>query len=607
MKNQSNASRREGDVLNRMEIRLDTAPDALSMVSLDSIRRLRIRRVPALEQGSYRVRAVLSKAEHDVRESYWLGRHEEEREIDAPLVQYRVRGVSSQGASSKWVYSNLMTDEGEDILFQLLSDLADTLDWMDDPSIEYMMNKFLEELYKNDWLDRGATPERQYEMQERVEQAVSEIVTLFGDHTRAFREIVRAEPEELALLFKAYGVQDVNGNQIKDELFQVFYAYLEDQVDWANGDTAPEAYGEGENPFAVLSEVFELKALMEVARESWNMFPEDHVHFRFRDLVNLTRDPVVNEKFAVGRAEKTLNTFLFSLSVLWALPEDRLSMDLANLVEDIVEMQVDEHQMIIERDGATDALLAEVMRLVFEQTGQENDLDVDLTAYWLMRMTEEGLRIHVDTDRHERVTSRIDERVRHKEDERTLFDELIETDVSEQVSLERDGNVWNLERSVVGFLERVLRESGASPTRRERKAAGAREYSQLLAWPRKRTAEQVQAKIGDSVQLGFARRLVAVEEPTIGLIEQTLNRWGLKLLPTENVGIGTEEGRELLYSSSIGSTDRNRTIDRKQETEYAFNGHERFRQEEKEQQQYSFDEIDERYGLGYIQVGSTTI
>lgn len=225
----------------------------------------------------------------------------------------------------------------------------------------------------------------------------------------------------------------------------------------------------------------------------------------------------------------------------------------------------------------------------------------------MMRMTEEGLRIHVDAERHDRVQTRIGERFSRQDTERTLFDEMVETDISETVSVEQDGNVWNLERSVVGFLERVIRESNATFSKRERKGTSAREYAQLLSWPRHRTAEQVKAKIGDSVQVGFARRLIAIDDATVGLIEHTLNRWGLKLMSHEHVGIGTEEGRHLLYSSSVSSAAGMSSLDRKQESDYDFNGRERFRQEEKEQLQHSFDELDDRYGLGKVQVGSTTI
>lgn len=607
MNHQPRAIRREGDTLNRMEIRLDSAPDALSVATLDSIRRLRVRSVDGLEKADYRVRAVLKKSLDDVRESYWLGHHTAEQEVDAPLVQYRVRGVSDKGMSGKWVYSNLMTEEGEDLLFQLLSDLADTLDWMDDPSIEYMMSKFLEELYKNDWLDRGATPERQYENQERVKQAIEEIVELFGSHTRAFREIVRSEPKELALLFKVHGAKDLSNNQIKDELFHVFQGFLEDQIDWMSQHEAPQAWGEGENPFAVLSEVFGLDVLSESTKESWNLFPEEHVHFRFRDIVNLSRDPVVNERFAVGQAEKTLNTFLFSLSVLWALPEDRLSMDLANLVEDVVEMEKEEHQMIIERDGHTDALLSEVLHLVFEQTGQENDLDVDLASFWLMRMTEEGLRIHVDPDRHERVVTGVNERLKSEQTGWDLFEESLSSGVTEKVTSQTDGREWNLERSVVGFLERVLRESDARPARRESKRAGAREYSQLLAWPRVRTSEAVRGKVDDSVRVGFSRRLVTIDDTTVGLIENTLNKWGLRLIQREQAKVGSEESREVEYSIGVGSTEANQKKDRLQEADFHFNGMERFRQEEQETQQFSFEELDERFGLGGIEIGETNI
>lgn len=607
MKNQPRALRREGDTLNRMEIRLNVAPDALSVVSLDSIRRLRVRKVPSLEVGDYRVRAVLSSAEHDVRESYWLGRHGEEREVDAPLVQYRVRGVSSQGSSSKWVYSNLMTDEGEDLLFQLLSDLADTLDWMDDESIDFMMNKFLEELYKSNWIDQGATPERQYLLDERVKQAISEITELFGGHAREFREVVRTEPRELALLFKTYGVSDVSAEKIKDELFQVFYGFLEDQIDWLSEEAAPEAFGSGSNPFAVLSEVFDLQVLSEVARESWNLFPEDHVHFQFRDLVSLSRDPVIHDRFAVGQVEQTLNTFLFSLSVLWALPEDRLSMDLANLVEDIAELQTDEHQVVLEIGGNTNALLSEILQLVFEQAGQENDLDVELASYWLMRMTEEGLRLHVDTERHERVVSGISEQVKKEETEWTIFDEMVSQQVEEAVEFSQDEQEWNVERSVVGFLERVLRESTSGTSKLESKRMRTRDYSQLLAWPRERTAEAVQTKIGDSIKFGFSRRIKSVDDATVGLMEHTLNRWGLKLVTGERTGVMAQENREIQFASSLDSRARNRVFDREQETQLDFVGRDQFKPEEKERQQFSFDEMDDRYGLGNIRLGSTTI
>lgn len=607
MNQQPHAFRREGDTLNRMEIRLDNAPDALSVATLDSIRRLRVRSVQDLQQADYRVRAVLKNPLNDVRESYWLGHHTDEQEADAPLVQYRVRGVSGAGMSGKWVYSNLMTDEGEDILFQLLSDLADTLDWMDDPSIEYMMSKFLEELYKNDWVDRGATPERQYENQERIKQAIEEVVTLFGSHTKAFREIVRAEPKELALLFKVHGVQDLSNHQIKDELFHVFQGYLEDQIDWMSQDEAPQAWGSGGNPFAVLSEVFGLDIVSESAKESWNLFPDDHVHFRFRDIVNLTRDPVVNERFAVGQAEKTLNTFLFSLSVLWALPEDRLSMDLANLVEDVVEMQAEEHQMIIERDGMTDALLSDVLHLVFEQTGQENDLNVDLAAFWLMRMTEQGLRIHVDSERHERVVTGVSEQLSKTETEWNLFNETVMGGLDERIETGTDERVWNLERSVVGFLERVMRESNATPARRESKRAGTREYAQLLAWPRVRTSESIKGKVEDSVRVGFARRKVAVDSATVELIEHTLNHWGMKLIDRESAKVGSKEARFVDYLIGVDSTMDIQTRERKQEANYDFIGRERFKQEEKETQQFSFDELDDRFGLGGIEVGETNI
>lgn len=607
MKNEPTALRREGDSLNRMEIRLDVAPDALSAVSIDSIRRLRIHKVPALDKGSYRVRSVMKAPQSGVRESYWMANNASEHDIASSLVQYRVRGVSKGGKSSKWVYSNLMTEDGEAILFQLLSDLADTLDWMDDESIEYMMNKFLEDLYKNDWLDRGATPQRRYEVEESMKQGILEVVSMFGEHTKAFRDIVRAEPEELALLFKMYSTGDTNTNHFKDELFTVFYGYLSDQIEWMYDDGSIDTFGEGGNPFAAIHEEFDLKVLAEKVQEAWNLFPKDHVHFQFRDMVTLARDPVVFERFAVGQTERTMNTFLFALSVMWALPEDHLSMDLANLVEDIVSIEADTDHLIIEREGSTQAILEDVMGLVFEQTGQSTDLDVGLTAFWLMKMTESNMRVHVSKDRHERATTGVKETVSKKANERSLFDELFATGVDEDVSTTGSQKVWNLERSVIGLLERTFAEADVRTSRSEKKSSGVREHSQLLSWPRSRKEEVVRQKIGDSVSYGLTRRLVAVEDTTIGLMERTLNKWGEKLITREEKRVGPIERKGVDYRIGRHSTSTNRPFERKLEGDFAFNGRERFEQEEKEQQQFTFDEIDDRFGLGKIQVGTTIL
>lgn len=607
MSNEPKALRREGDSLNRMEIRLDAAPDALSTVSIDSIRRLRVHQVPALDGGRYRVRSVLENPEKGVRESYWTAGRSAEMDIMSSLVQYRVRGVSDSGKSSKWVYSNLMTDEGEALLFQLLSDLADTMDWMDDESVEYMMNKFLEELYKNDWLDRGATAERRYEVEEAVKQGIQEIVSLFGEHTKTFRDIVRAEPEELALLFKMYGTSDVNPSNMKDELFAVFYGYLEDQIDWLYTDGQIDAFGEGDNPFAAVSDKFDLKVLAEKAQEAWNLFPEDHVHFHFRDLVSLARDPVVNERFAMGQSERTLNTFLFALSVMWALPEDHLSMDLANLVEDIAVIESETDHLIIEREGATEAILQDVIALVFEQTGQETDLDVQLTTFWLMKMTEAGLRVHVSTERHERATAGVSERINRKGTERSLFDELFATGVDEKLDTKATTAIWNLERGVIGLLERTFAEADIRPTSREKSVAIAREHSQLLAWPRMRSKELVCQKIGESVAYGGTKRRVALDDVSVELMERTLNQWGERLITREAARVGHLERKGIDYSITRSSTSTNRIVDRQANDEYEFVHSDRFKKVDKEAQQYTFDEMDERFGLGMISVGTTIL
>ncbi|MGF0347597.1 hypothetical protein ACQR3P_28565 [Rhodococcus sp. IEGM1300] len=607
MSNEPKALRREGDSLNRMEIRLDAAPDALSTVSIDSIRRLRVHKVPALDGGRYRVRSVLESAEKGVRESYWTAGHSAEMDIMSSLVQYRVRGVSDSGKSSKWVYSNLMTDEGEALLFQLLSDLADTMDWMDDESVEYMMNKFLEELYKNDWLDRGATAERRYEVEEAVKQGIQEIVSLFGEHTKTFRDIVRTEPEELALLFKMYGTSDVNPSNMKDELFAVFYGYLEDQIDWLYRDGQIDAFGEGGNPFAAVSDQFDLKVLAEKAQEAWNLFPEDHAHFHFRDLVSLARDPVVNERFAMGQSERTLNTFLFALSVMWALPEDHLSMDLANLVEDIAVIESETDHLIIEREGATEAILQDVIALVFEQTGQQTDLDVQLTAFWLMRMTEAGLRVHVSTERHERATAGVSERVRRKDTERSLFDELFATGVDESIGMKATTAIWNLERGVIGLLEHTFAEADIRPATNEKIASAPREHSQLLAWPRLRSEELIRQKIGESVAYGATKRRIALEDVSIELMERTINQWGERLIVRENERIGQVERKGIEYSIARSSTAKNRIVDRKAHESYEFLNRDRFEQVNQERQQYTFDEMDERFGLGRIDVGTTIL
>lgn len=405
---------RKTDTLNRIEMDLLDPRMGLSVADEIGVRRYRIKEIEVPKDQLVRVKAVLRFPVDGIEESYFQLAETIDNLKAQPLTQFRMKGVSKQGAASKWTYSNLVTSDGERVIFQLLAELADNMDWLSDKDIEFLLESFANDLYLERIIEQKTGVIRTHDFYETVKQAIKEELVQAVSALKSFREELRMNPQEIAVIYKQFTTQDLKNSRQDDFLETVLTSYLQEKMELHFAENL-QAYGEGDNPFAYIEDLYDFIIQGEFLQEEWSPFADDHVFFRFRDIASLLSDPVVQEIMRVTPSDSFSQSFLFALSTMMDLNEDSLVLDLFQLVDDAYEQLPSTPSILLEQEENKLQLLYEVLALVFEQSDQHLNVNPEIVSHFMHRFRQVDQRLFLTRSETEKVDMARTESIQRKD------------------------------------------------------------------------------------------------------------------------------------------------------------------------------------------------
>jgi len=283
----------------------------------------------------FRVKAFLSKPDTGVSESYWLTMKNSYYGGVQAHNQYRMRGVSLEKLKSDWVYSEARDETNHIIIYELLYDLLNIIDYIEDDNIEAFLSLIAKEAYRsvvhkeNVVLLQGVEPDEsvEYNMQDSIasllsgakrldESVMTHIKSAFeyvaSKLQYAFREDFLANKQEFLELMRVYRIYEKIQQRPSDVVSVVLEMFLEEYIDRIVQSSNLEVLFENdENKAIYLEGRYELDVKAELLKAAFAIMPHDSFVFRANGTVKLFTEPVSNEQFDYRAAESVCDTLAF--------------------------------------------------------------------------------------------------------------------------------------------------------------------------------------------------------------------------------------------------------------------------------------------------------
>lgn len=301
----------------------------------------------------FRVRARTSMAIDGVVESHWVLQREELGAEVEKLNQYRIRSVSDTHMTTSWIYSNIKTEDNEDILFELIHDLLDLSVQARDSEVDFLMESMLDDLFHALYDDKNVGLVRLMYENEDVGVALKEIVEMISSNLRnAFDENVVSSYSEFSRLLKTYKVMDEFQTTHTDFTTLLIEAFVNDQLDQIVRSTYMEALLESpEEKHALISSAFDFDVKGYMLEKLYDSSVGDMYTIRMTDWVQLLSDPEFYYNFAVDAKEDFYRLFRNFLKDVYGplVCLSEKSVELESWFKDDVELNVNDSVVQYER------------------------------------------------------------------------------------------------------------------------------------------------------------------------------------------------------------------------------------------------------------------
>ena len=597
---------RKTDTLSRIEMDLLDPHFALSVVDTIGVRRFRVKELPLDRDALVRVKAVLRFPVDGIEESYFQLAERMEGLSVQPLVQFRMRAVSKEGMTSKWNYSNLVTSAGERVIFELLAEIAENIDWLNDKDIEFMLESFADDLYLERVLERQAVPMQDYGFREQMKKAIREQLVQAVDALTEFREAIRFTPHEVASLFKDYVARDTRIGRQDDFLTSVISSYLEDKLSFDLKE-ALGAYGEGEAPFAYAQDTFDFILRAEFLQEEWSPFARDHAFFVFRDFASLLSDPVVQEMMQVEKEETFMQTFLYALASMVGLNRDRMVLDLFHLVDDLYEVQPETPAILLEQDEIKIQLLYEVLSLVFEQTDQLLDVNPEIASHLMYRFHQKDQRVILHREEQEGLVQVRKEKIRQASTTKTPVQESTGATSIERIVRQRERRPSWHETQTSTIAERLVQVITDWRDWNEKMNLTILDQFEMRPSVDEKRQDEMPIVLGDDAK-GVATPFVkAGDIATLRLSDRLIKSETMRSLIREVVQRKRRELHEIWLKMNPDTRGARLYLDRGTSQQYDHELYDQFEQGDYEYVQYALGEEYDGQSVGVKTIGEITL
>lgn len=291
----------------------------------------------------FRIKTVLSEEDHGVTESYWVSEKHISPSPATSFNQYRLRGVSTEGFKSDWVYSNIKDDNNGAIIYNMLYDVLDimlnTYDDQMDLLLDHMISDTFLELIKemNPNLFKNIDPDEQQQLSmdeilvafsdvlktdtdEKILSQLGEKFLLLGAFLKKeFKEKILTSSEEFAELYRVYKAVDQYREKNTDFLTLLVEIFLEDRYEKLEQNINVEALLHNEEEMGVfLKGSFDFDIKSELIAAACNASLDDHFVSGINDAVELLSEPLFYEQLVYGKDEKVVKFIRMAMKDLYA-------------------------------------------------------------------------------------------------------------------------------------------------------------------------------------------------------------------------------------------------------------------------------------------------
>ncbi|OXB94764.1 hypothetical protein [Parageobacillus galactosidasius] len=263
------------------------------------------------ETDKLRIKAYLSIPVDGVRESHWVTQHHVDYGMVQSHNQYRVRGVSTQGYLSDWVYSEIRDDENDLILYELLYEIIDTLQAINDKDVTYLLDYALEDMFNTIFSSGKPIPSTSFALNDEIKTKINELLQVFSAiFTSSFKEDVFASPKEFTEIARTYKLLEKYQETKTDFLALLIEHYLEEKYEELIKKVDLEVFLKNDEEMQVLLQsMYEFDIKNELIRSLHDIEPHDRFVTSLNDAVELISEPIVFEQLKTTPKE-TIEQFM---------------------------------------------------------------------------------------------------------------------------------------------------------------------------------------------------------------------------------------------------------------------------------------------------------
>ncbi len=358
---------------------------------------------------AYRIKSVLSDQDHGVKESHWLSQKDAISSAVSSHNQYRMRGISTDGWKSDWIYSELKDMDNELIVYNMLYDIIDLIASVHDDQLDYMMDYIVKDTFIKLMSDQFPDSLSLLDIEEAKAAGVQEVLqmvskseeikssevllTKIGEGFLSLLDVMKTEfkenvfsgYQEFSDLYQMYRLLDQYRNKNTDLATLILEIFLEDRFEKLIQKTNIEVLLKNEEETGIyIKDAMEFDVKKELIDSVYHSSPNDGFVTKLNDAVQLLSEPIVYENLVYKKDEQVEKFLRLALVEIYApiVSADTRLLELESELEDVhgdhIFSKLVEFAIINEGFEMRHMLLNDILRATIKG---DLDLTVDYEAH----------------------------------------------------------------------------------------------------------------------------------------------------------------------------------------------------------------------------------
>jgi hypothetical protein len=450
----------------------------------------------------FRIKAVLSQEDHGISESYWVTDKHVDPDYAMSHNQYRIRGISSRGFKSDWVYSEIKDFNNDLIVYNMLYDVLDLMLTVHDDQIDYLMDYIVSDTFIEVIQEMEPVFGTNLDNEETKAASIQELLTMLSSRNEigpketfasklgeqfliianelkmSFKENFMSSPKEFSELVKSYRLIDQYQDN-KTDFFQLLLeTFLEDRLqDIVQKSDIEVLLQNAEEMGIYLNGRYEFNVKNELITSVYNASPDDRFVTSLNDAVQLISEPVIYEALAYSKDETLERMIRMALTEIYAplaaidkhlveIETDLIDHHEQKVSSSIVEFMIEQEESVVRHMLVNDIVEA-VIKGDLEVIDDYHSDIIDIMIKF-MNDSRKALLIDYDFDETLSVLMSVGENFR-KEYVKEFYDHREEQIISIHNKVHSTSllKLNGVKESYMAYLSEAQRISSISPVREE--------------------------------------------------------------------------------------------------------------------------------------------